>query len=63
MRIRVWVKEGKSGKDGGRTLAIFQGGKDLRLSGRTFKKKETTWTKAHGKSRTTHENKYSSVMD
>ena len=53
----------KSGKDGGRTLAIFQGAKDLRLSGRTFKKKETTWTKAHGKPCMTHEKKYSSVMD
>lgn len=35
--------------EGGRTLAIFEGGKDLRSNGRTFKEKKPVWTKAQGK--------------
>lgn len=45
----------ESFSESGRTLAIFEGGKDLRSSGRTFKEKENVWAKAQGRSQTAHE--------
>lgn len=35
--------------EGGRTLAIFERGEDLRSRGRTFKEAQTMQTKAQGK--------------
>lgn len=48
---------GESGRvsEGGRTLTVFKGAKDLRSSGRIFKEKEVMWTKAECKPCMTHE--------
>lgn len=58
-----WVNEERFSEFFFRTLAIFEGRKDLRSSRRAFKEKQTVWTKAQHRSWIAHKNTVQSWIE